>query len=127
MQIVARASLLAFLTGPFMDPDQEHQEEFTAIANAVLLNAPASVTHFLYSDHENGDDPEIRYPEYIQLQSEHLINEQYTANGDSYYGVYAQWRDLGLPNDNRVLYHCYLGGSPLNSAPGFVLSTVWAD
>lgn len=127
MQIVARASLLAFLTGPFMDPEQEQLEALTAIGNAVLLNAPASVTHFLYSDHENGDDPVVAYPEHTSTHTEALIDAKYTANGDSYYGVGAQWRDIGLPSDDRVLYHCYLGGSPLNSAPGFVLSTVRAD
>lgn len=127
MDIVSRTNLLAFLTGPFMDPDQQAQEELNAIANAVLADAPATITHFLHTDHENGDDPVVAYPEHVETQNRGLITEKYNSRGDSYYGVMAQSRSDSYPGDDRVLYHCYLGGSPLNSAPGFVLTALAAE
>jgi hypothetical protein len=131
VQIITRANLLAVLTGTTMDPEQEFQEEMTAFATAILAHAPAAVQHFVYTDHENGDDPVVSWGEYAQTKSVELLGngEVYNARGDSYYGCTAQTHDwqyaAGVTpiEDTRVLYHCYLGGSPLNSAPGFVIST----
>jgi hypothetical protein len=131
MHIIARSALLATLTGPALNPDQQAQEEMTAFANAILAHAPAAVTHFVYTDHENGDDVQVGWPEYAQVKSVDLLGsgEVYTASGDSYYGCSAEYRHFDYAPgvtptvDSRVLYHCYLGGSPMNSAPGFVIST----
>jgi hypothetical protein len=129
MQIITRANLLAVLTGTAMDPMVECQEEMTAFANAILAHAPAEAQHFVYTDNENGDDQVVSWGEYTQLHTTELVPLTYTKSGDSYYGCTAQTRNWQEPEgtapmeDSRVLYHCYLGGSPLNSAPGFVIST----
>lgn len=131
MQIIARANLLAALTGPSMDPEREFQEELTAFANAIQAHAPAGVTHFVYTDHENGDDPVVSWGEHTPTTLLNLLGsgEVQSTQGNGYYGCAAQVVSrqyapgLTPPADNRVLYHCYMGGSPLNSAPGFVVAT----
>jgi hypothetical protein len=122
MQIVARQHLLGFLTGSSMDPMQEFREEMTAISQAILDDLPAGVQYLVYSDHENGEDPQVSWEGFGRV-SRDLINEQYRSDGDSYYGVSVTQLERVYPADDRRVYNCYLGGSPLNSAPGFVIST----
>lgn len=121
MHIVARENLLATLTGPMYDPEQERQEEMAAFVNAILADLPASNTHVVITDSECGEDPEVNYPEYSQIVTRELIPLTYAANGD-YYGLTAKAKDWMGPDDDRRLYNCYLGGCSATSAPGFVVS-----
>lgn len=125
MQIIDRSVLLATLIGQAFDPEQAYTEEMTAFANAILADAPESATHFVYTDNENGDDPTVSWGQDADLHcvvSQELIPLTYTKSGDSYYGLSASHSSYE-PERSRVIYYCYLGGSPLNSAPGFVLTT----
>ncbi len=121
MQIISRAQLFATLTGPVFSPDGDRKEEMSAFATAILNHAPAAVTHFVFTDHENGDDQTVTWSEYDQLHKEELIPLTYAAVGD-YYGLTAARKEWN-PEDLRWLYQCFLGGCAIQSAPGFVIST----
>lgn len=126
MQIISRAKLLATLTGPVFAPNGFDLQAFTDIANAVLAHAPPEVQWFVYSDHENGGDfyvgidPQLHSVETMVTQE--ILPMTYNSNGDSYHGVAVSYdcTGLGFPN---LVYNCYLGGSSLNSACGFVLAS----
>ena len=115
MQVVTRAQLAAFLTGSFMDPDQNNQEELTAFGAAILAHSAAPV--FVYTDHENGDDPEVSCA--VGMPTVDVVPLTYTMAGDSYYGVSVQQPQYPEEGNGWAVYNCYLGGSPLNSAPAF--------
>ncbi len=123
MQIISRAQLLATLTGPLFDPDSTFIVEMSAFANAILAHAPASVTHFVYTDHENGDDAEVIWPVYLKPRTVQLLDFRKCSSDNGYYGLVAQQHQHSLPDDSRWLYQCFLGGCPVQSAPGFVIST----
>lgn len=127
MQIVAKADLVRLFTesrsqaGPFMDPENEFREEMTAFAAAITADLPEEVTHIVITDHENADDVEVSWPDYAQLEVNELIPMTYSKAGD-YYGVTERHK----PGDytiGRRIYNLYWGGSPINSAPGIVLTT----
>ncbi len=124
MEIIARADLLAVLTGTGYDPMVQYPEEMAAFANAILAHAPAEATHFVYSDAENGEDLEIVVPEYCYTVRAELIPVVYNREHTSYYGLTAVQHDqYGEQPDSRVLYSCIYGGSPMNSAIGFAIAT----
>jgi hypothetical protein len=117
MIIVSRANLASFLTGNFCDPDQEFQEEFNAFASVILADSPNYVQWFIYSDHENGNDPQVSSN---SSETRVLVDQTFGKVSHSYYGVNAHnsWEDLAPV----VFYDCYLGGSEGASASGFVIT-----
>lgn len=132
MQIVARANLLSYLTGPSFDPDSGMLHELTIIANAVLADAPAEYTHFLLSDHENGDDPEVRWPEFYyepgrdQLVRTELVPYQQApvingiCNGGFYMSRTVKRDELTV----QPLYYAVLGDVPIMAGAGFAITPV---
>lgn len=123
MQVISRDQLTAVLTGPVYDPEGQFAEEMLAFATAILADAPATTTHFVFTDSENGDDQEVTFGEHAQVTKRCLIGPmEYNRQGNGYYGLVATRKDFYSPDDPRVQYDCYMGGSPASSAPGFVLS-----
>lgn len=127
MYLVTRDQFAAFLTGSTMDPEQSIQQEMSEFAASILADAPASVTHFLVTDHENGDDPEITFPHYVRDEPgcvQELIPLSNAPNG--YYGLSRtrHYGSLDREDENRFVYQCYIGGSPLDSAPGFNITAL---
>jgi hypothetical protein len=118
MYLVARSQLKDFLCGGYFDPDGTNREEMVAFADKILEHCPTDLKLFLFSDHENGDDPEIHWP--FRQRLEELIPLTYAAGGSGYYGLIAERRED--VEDGEILYQCYLGGSAGNSAPGFVVT-----
>lgn len=121
MLIVPRAQLLKYMVSDQYDYDQQFTRVFTVMATAIMADAPPDVTHFVLTDHENGDDLYVGVQEYDGYDSTDLV--PLTDDDTGYFGVAASRNRHFDPGDNRVLYNCYLGGSPLASAPGFVIST----
>lgn len=120
MQIIARSQLAAVMTSDSFDPDQQFNEEMTAFAAAILAHCPTEYTHFVFTDHENGGDPEVSWGEGARVTPEELVPLTWRQDGGSYYGLTSVVSDFSA--NGQPIYHCYLGGSPLNSAPGFVLT-----
>lgn len=130
MHVISRSKLLATLTGPLYSVESDRLEEFTAFANAILADAPPTATHFVFTDHENGDDPVVKWAdEGFARQNvvvKKLIPLTYSKLGD-YYGCDAERQSYHSPDDPRIIYQCYLGGCPVSSAPGFVITGATLD
>lgn len=119
MQIITRSHLKAFLTDPSMDPEQELTTEMTAFADGILADSPYA-QYFVFTDNENGDDPEVGYDEFAPVVSRVVVPQ---ADADcGYYGMDVKCSQYNLGNPTKV-YGCYLGGSTGASATGFVITT----
>ena len=117
LKVISRADLAAFLTSSYMDPEGELQEELQAHAAAILKESSAAL--FVYTDHENGDDPQVGYSEY-NSDSANILPVTYRKDMGSYYGVTVS-RHMYNTQSPKV-FHCYLGGSDITSAPGYVIT-----
>lgn len=115
MQIITRSHLKAFLTGPSIDPEGDLSVEQNAFADAILADNLAQ--HFVFTDNENGQDPQVGYDDYAVVVRE-VIPSSDAPNG--YYGMTA-YRPEWQPT--TTVYYCYLGGSTVASATGFVVTT----
>lgn len=119
MQFCSRENLAAMLCQDV--PEGEGLKEMQLMAEAILTDSKAS--HFLYSNDENGDDPKVSYEDF-QLESSDVLPVR--DDGDlGYFGVVRQSHKF---NDTAPrVYGCYLGGSPLSSAPGFAVSELYPE
>lgn len=122
MQLISREKLKAVLTGPSFDPDSTMSVEMAGFADSILADAPPEVTHFVYSDSSDGEDPEVRYPEYRFYPGSGIEKKELIPQSDSNNGYWGLSLEYGTLNPDDRVYYCYLGGSPLNSAGGFALA-----
>ena len=111
--IIARSALVSFLTGPHLNPDQDHAPELKHIAESVFNDSSEEFTHFVFLDHESGDP----YLQGEQVAGPDLIPQQEGAWG--YYGLTVHSSAGG--GYGQSFYSAYLGGSTLLSATGFTL------
>lgn len=120
MHIIPKCHLATILTSDMYDPEQEFTEEMAAFAVAIKAYHP-EIEYLVLTDHENGNDPQVDWPEGSCVVSHDVIPLTYAASG-SYYGMSAH--ECGFSQHGlNVVFQCYLGGSEGASAPGFVITT----
>lgn len=124
MQLISRNMLAAFLASDFMNPDSDFRVELQGSATAILAHADPEITHFLFSDHENGMDQDLSnsnnpwkgHPEDVDLAD--LVSGE-TGNG--------YWMCSYSVEGGMAQYYIGVGGSQGNSAVGYLLTPFNCD
>jgi hypothetical protein len=121
MYVIPREMLVEVLLGDRINPDHAFDQEMRDFGEAISSVLRPDITHLVFSDSENGSDPDISHDNFNDTGEDRHPSEDllYRTSDNGYYGITILASRF---NEDAVrIFHCYMGGSSLQSAPGFRL------